>query len=347
MTDRSKSLLLAFVSVGVCGVGLECALRVAVGPPITWMYPQESYLADAEMGHSLEPNQHAFTMNTPVEINELGIREGEMEPNRTRPSLRILAMGDSQTFGVGLRSEDTWPKQLERVLARDASGCRVEVVNAGLPASATWNQEVLARRLLPIYRPDLVVVGFYVNDVMKATGQPPFSTRRKSSLALRAVYLAKRSAVVTAVWQAWLSLREITRSSEDFVHEKSVVEDSHPWETAPGWSQVQSSLEHMKGDAGRAGAGLVVMAMPRVDEVDGRIAGGRWQSRLLAITRPLEVPLVDMLPVLREAHARGDLLTIPWDGHFSAAAQAAMANALARALVNEMPEMMRSRCARE
>lgn len=288
------------------------------------------------MGHALEPNQRAFTMAEPVEVNRFGIRETEVAPGRAQPSLRILAMGDSQTFGVGLPAEKTWPKQLQIALSRRAPGCRIEVVDAGLPASATWNQEVLGRRLLGVYRPDLVVVGFYVNDVMKATGRPAFSTTRKSPLVVRTVYLAKRSALITALWRAWSSPQQVVRPSPDFVQERFVIEDSHAGETAAGWDQVRASLEHMRDDARKAGAGLVVMAMPRVDEVDGRIAAGRWESRLREIVRRLSVPLVDVLPVLR-ATAAGRDLTIPWDGHYNAVAQAAMANALAKELLEEMP----------
>src|SRR6185295_13953410 len=65
-----------------------------------------------------------------VEINSLGLRGPEI--GRTPPAdiTRVLAVGDSQTFGFYLENDQTWPARLEARLRAD--GSEVEVVNAGV-----------------------------------------------------------------------------------------------------------------------------------------------------------------------------------------------------------------------
>jgi hypothetical protein len=50
-------------------------------------------------------------------MNSLGMRDAEF-PRRKPPGVvRILCMGDSTTFGMSERLEDSWPKALERASA--------------------------------------------------------------------------------------------------------------------------------------------------------------------------------------------------------------------------------------
>src|SRR5713101_7589063 len=99
------ALVLAFTLI-------EVSLRVFYPPPIRFFYPQESYDFDPEMGHTLRPRQTAFTHDRPVQTNSLGLRDSEVGPEPRPGTLRVLALGDSQTFGNGLNLSDTWPKRL-------------------------------------------------------------------------------------------------------------------------------------------------------------------------------------------------------------------------------------------
>src|SRR5206468_2090726 len=129
------------------------------------LYPQESYDLDPEIGHVLRPSQTAFTHDRSVHTNTLGFRDREFSPYSAPATLRVLALGDSQTFGNGLDLADTWPKQLEGMLQNVNGGPWWEVVNAGIPGTDTWQHEIVLGRLLDTIHPHAVVLALYVNDV--------------------------------------------------------------------------------------------------------------------------------------------------------------------------------------
>jgi len=103
--------------------------------------------------------------------NSDGLRDDEVEVPAPSGELRILALGDSFTFGQGVASEDCFPVQLERELQESCgsggsggSG-RIRVINAGKAAANTdWEFRYLESRGAR-YEPDLVLIQFYANDV--------------------------------------------------------------------------------------------------------------------------------------------------------------------------------------
>src|SRR5438094_472458 len=64
------------------------------------------------------------------DINNLGFRDRDFPLARTATP-RIVAIGDSFTYGWGMPPEQSWPRQLEGDLLK--AGCTVEVANLGCP----------------------------------------------------------------------------------------------------------------------------------------------------------------------------------------------------------------------
>jgi len=81
-----------------------------------------------------------------------------------RTSKRILVMGDSFAWGDGYANmNDLWWRQLQIELRR--RGYKdVEVISAGLYGWGTRQQLELARKVVPVYKPDLVIWGYVTND---------------------------------------------------------------------------------------------------------------------------------------------------------------------------------------
>ena len=102
----------------------------------------------------------------PVRTNAEGFRGGPLPGSKEPGTYRIVALGDSFTFGFGVRERQAYPARLAAGLtARLGGRPRVEVVNLGVPGTGPrdylWHLTHTALAL----DPDLVVVGLFANDV--------------------------------------------------------------------------------------------------------------------------------------------------------------------------------------
>ncbi len=140
-------LLLSFISIILCLLAIEAILSInpksKKGIPLDWIQKN-------------------------VKFNKQGFRDFDYIFEKPFKVFRILVLGDSQTFGHGiLKIKDTWPKKLENLLNKDASLIKFEVLNMAIPG---WNTDTQLNELFRIgfrYKPDLILLGFYPNDISK------------------------------------------------------------------------------------------------------------------------------------------------------------------------------------
>jgi lysophospholipase L1-like esterase len=100
-----------------------------------------------------------------ITLNEQGFRSRPVAQAKPPQTLRVVAAGDSLTFGFGLLAEKTWTHLLEQRLNDLAPiGLEVEVVNAGVIAfDSTLGSEMVRRKVLPL-ESDWVILGYGFND---------------------------------------------------------------------------------------------------------------------------------------------------------------------------------------
>ena len=82
-----------------------------------------------------------------VSTNSLGLREAELG---AKSDFRILCLGESVTFGWGVKDSETYPSQLQDRLG-------VEVINAGIPAMRPSHMAKWLQRHGPTIDADLVL----------------------------------------------------------------------------------------------------------------------------------------------------------------------------------------------
>ena len=109
---------------------------------------------------TIETSEFSFT----IESNSIGIRDREPAP-RQDAGYRVLAIGDSFTYGWGVAQDQTWPKVAEARLR--AAGCPGEVLNLGYPGASPRKYATIAREAIPLLKPDLVLVAILQGNDLK------------------------------------------------------------------------------------------------------------------------------------------------------------------------------------
>jgi len=105
-----------------------------------------------------------------VEINSLGCRGPEYLIPKSLNTFRICFVGDSVVFGSRIRFEDTIPQRVEAILNKDSSHFKYEVVNGGVGDKNLKDEINFIRDKLILLEPDIILLGFYLNDFATPAG---------------------------------------------------------------------------------------------------------------------------------------------------------------------------------
>jgi lysophospholipase L1-like esterase len=98
-------------------------------------------------------------------INNLGFRGSEHPIQKSGNTFRILVLGDSFTFGQGVEESEVYTSVLEKALVARYPKQTVEVINAGVMGYSAGDEMNLLNQIGDLLEPDLILIGFYENDV--------------------------------------------------------------------------------------------------------------------------------------------------------------------------------------
>jgi lysophospholipase L1-like esterase len=124
------------------------------------------------------PNAKTAFFDSAISINSLGFRGKEVSREKG-DTYRIVALGESTTWGMTMRTNDTpWPEVLERMIRDRFQPERpVEVINAGIPCwELKANIQRMAKDILPL-RPDMIISYHGYNGFGMIRGIIPLSNR--------------------------------------------------------------------------------------------------------------------------------------------------------------------------
>ena len=167
------NLIVAGISLALFLTIAEIAVRL-VGPDLYYknqFFPKnrdidfpQFYQKDSELLWRFRPDQtidsRQFSTLT-YRINALGIRGDEVSEQKT--GKRIIALGNSCTFGWGVGGQHTWAVRLQQQLNTDLAPETFEVLNCGVPGYSSFQGRKYLARLLPL-EPDIVLIIFGWND---------------------------------------------------------------------------------------------------------------------------------------------------------------------------------------
>lgn len=270
---------------------------------------------DRDKVYALKRNltEGAF-VGMPVRTNSFGHRDREIPLRKPANGFRVLAVGDSVTFGHGVRAEQAWPERLERRLAARFPSLEVEVVNTAVPGNSPFQEYYDLDRAL-VLEPDAAVIQFVLNDVVE-----PYKVYRRyggsgkdyhgvEDLPYWDWLLSQRSALYLLLRDlaARIRFRALTREG---VREGALREEARlSWSAAAdepddpaireAWRECLTWLQREIDLGKRHGLSLILLATP-VDLQFRDDTRTYAQHRLAKLAASNGIGWVDLLTPLRE-----------------------------------------------
>jgi len=104
-----------------------------------------------------------FTWGHEVINNSLGFRDAEHDRVPTDDKFRIILIGDSLTWGVGLSTKERYGEILQALLS-EVHALPVEAINFAVPGGPTVVERDILKKFAPDFAPNLIILGFCLND---------------------------------------------------------------------------------------------------------------------------------------------------------------------------------------
>ena len=239
------------------------------------------FLSDAVLGQRLAPNYDGWFAGVPVHINNLGFRNPrDFTAAKPATAFRIVFLGDSVTFGHGSIYEHTYPYLFEQKLRAWRPDVDWQVWNLAVPGYNTTQELDHLKEIGPRFSPDLVIVGFYDNDLVD--NHPPRTPGVLRVAATHALSFAQRHVYSIELYKriylqmAWrLSASDKYRERlENINAEEDQIRKSDTLADAP--EQKFSEFEHLTDEQAKAACPKESRTSTEVVDAAQRQPGYRW-----------------------------------------------------------------------
>ncbi len=123
----------------------------------------------------------------------------------------VLALGDSNTFGIFLEEDESYPSQLQKLWNARHPDAPIEVLNLGYPGTNSFLVASSIGDIIQTFKPDIVLLTVGVNDVFTAAeyieenpqigdqmeSWAPLTLLRRHSRLYKLVYMAKQGSILS------------------------------------------------------------------------------------------------------------------------------------------------------
>jgi len=255
--------------------------------------------------------------------NALGFRGPETTIEKPPGTFRVVGLGDSFTFGSGVRREDTFLAELERRLNAGLSGRRFEVLNLGVMGYDTEEEVALLYFRGIRLDPDVVVLCFFLNDTGGGRENDAFNPRPDEA----DMPFWRRHSRLADYIATGIERRRGTQKLIRYYH--GAFDDR-----SAGWVRARRAIHEAKRLTDRRGVPLVLMIFPELWELSEDHPFADIYAKVAAFARGEGIPTLDLLPAYG-GHDGPELWVHPANQHPNAEAHRIAGDALYRFLVDQ------------
>ena len=291
--------------------------------------PNPSVKVNTKSGFRLKPNTNIIVENhywaggkLSIRTNSLGYRNPEIGPKDRR---RILFLGDSITLGDWLPEEETFVRIIQSLAEQDKF--RLETINTAVSGISLRNEIAILLETGLSTEPDAVVVNFYLNDFLASPGVylnrlgSPFN----KSYFLYNLFTKFPMAIYQITGRGWrirnLAFQELDldKLRNKFLKNKSLIAGDNKSKTSAFnklvydnffdwggswspevWSYMNQLFRNLKELSESRNFELYIVAHPVKHQIEAINIHDYPQKKLKQICSELEIPLLDLMPILRE-----------------------------------------------
>lgn len=342
-TDRRKNLLLLIpvlaLILGLSEVALHAINKRSpkLTRPAEWaLIPEQRWIEyHPILGWFHEKNKTAILRKSNYEVtlrtNSMGIRgTKEYALDKPHDKQRMVALGDSFTFGFGVNDDETFPAQLEK------ANPSLEVLNFGISGYGIDQIHLLLKEKIFDWNPDVILLTIYPEDFWRATrafsdggyGKPYFVLNANGRLHLMHVPVPTNRdfktpqfpEILQPTWMGRIlnssEIVRLLRKSWTYVKKKTGWEDP---DTTPEWILGRAILRQLIAEIRERKIRLILMIAPPHRWVQGTVEPIR--DSLLRFSSRENVEMIDLSPLFKEASKASstDYYYIPEDQHWTSA----------------------------
>lgn len=164
-----QNILLLISTTVLLILAAEIILRLSnANAASEWVYDSNAgaytlynYLGDDELRYELKPNaQHGD-----IQTNKFGFRDYDYELTKPASTFRILALGDSTTFGHSVSLNSTYVKILEGLLNKGSKAHNFEAWNLGVSGYNIKQEASTLEKKAQYFNPDLIILSCNPEDL--------------------------------------------------------------------------------------------------------------------------------------------------------------------------------------
>ncbi len=253
-----RLFLLLIVQLSIVLVLLEVGARI-VDPLGISYYPEtarffDTMIREEPISYRLKPGLDADYHHARYQVNSVGLRGSEIAPAKPVGESRILWLGDSIIFGIGVNYEHTLPAIVERMANENNKALSYRVVNMGVPSYNTEQELIQLETVGLNLQPDAVMLLFAVNDI-EAKGW--VFDKRASWMA----DFAQRSYALSTLFVLSRFARQSTGTEAALIHMDNYEE------TNPRWRAIADSLARIKQICDDRSIPFTVLVQGSVEDV--------------------------------------------------------------------------------
>ena len=333
MKEIAVRLALVLMSLASTALLIEIGLRIFGGEPRTGAYvttlgrekirdplPGVRYLYRAHASYTQvwpdNPRGYfdAGTHGIRYQVNNYGFRGEDFTLARTE-AIRIAFLGDSLCWGNGVRDRDGLAVQVEQRLNESAPlGLTYEVYNFCLVGYGTEHEAALYDYVARHFRPDLLVVWYFLNDVNRS---PPIYIKWRTGRRDQRSSSRFFDLLLTPINQH-LANRELFESVD------RAYEVEHP-----GLQAVEAGLQRIRRLSSADDVPSFLAILPWLYRLEaGRYPFDKAHRAVTELAERQGFQVLDLLSVLRNQRAR-DLWVHPLDHHLNEIGHALVGDAMA------------------